>query len=70
MTVDRQVVAILDRLHRLEIGVTEPCRWRYDGVRDSYSGDHLTLEGHAVVGEYERRNYFPNRPVEVVLFRI
>ena len=58
---DRQIVSILDRLHRLETGVVDPCRWRYDGARDSYSCDHLVLEGGAVIGEYERRNYFPNR---------
>lgn len=38
----------------------------YDIHDLSYPCDHLVLEGHAVVGEYERRNYFPNRSTEVV----
>ena len=41
----RQIVAILDRLHRLERGVVTPCRWTYNGTKDSYACDHLVLEG-------------------------
>ena len=61
--IDRQIVAILDRLHRLETGVVDPCRWSYNGTKDSYSYIHLVLEGRAVIGEYTRTNYFPNQPV-------
>lgn len=65
--IGRQIVSILDRLHRLETGATDPCRWTYNGIKDSYSCDHLVLEGRAVIGEYERHNYFPNRNASVSL---
>ena len=56
-TVDRQIVAGLDQLHRETVG-TGQCRWEYDGVKDEYSCPHLRLSGRVVIGRVEGFNRY------------
>jgi hypothetical protein len=58
-TLERQILASLDRLHRdaAEAGPS-PCRWHYNGTRDTYSCSHITLTGKAVIGRVESMNRY------------
>lgn len=56
-TVDRQIVAGLDQLHREAVG-RELCRWQYDGVKDEYSCPHARLSGGVVIGRVEGFNRY------------
>ena len=56
-TVDRQIVAGLDQLHRETVGAGQ-CRWQYDGVKDEYSCPHLRLGGRVVIGRVEGFNRY------------
>ena len=55
--VERQITASLDQLHREMVG-KEPCRWTYDGGKDTYSCPHLALTGKAVIGRVESFNSY------------
>ena len=59
-TVERQILAALDRLHR-ELADSHPCRWRYDGSRDNYSCSHLSVTGREVISRVELMNHYPNQ---------
>ena len=56
-TVDRQIVAGLDQLHRETVGMGQ-CRWEYDGVKDEYFCPHLRLDGRVVIGRVEGFNRY------------
>ncbi len=58
-TTERQIVSAIDRLHRTLSGNHEPCRFKYDGVADTYVCDHHTFSGHDVIGSVEQMNYYP-----------
>ena len=57
-TIERQILAALDQLHRHVSGI-EPCRWAYDGGRDEYSCRHLSFIGREVIDQVERMNHYP-----------
>ena len=57
-TIERQILAALDQLHRQVSGI-EPCRWAYDGGRDEYSCAHLTFTGRAVIDHVQQMNHYP-----------
>ena len=59
-TLERQILAALDRLHR-ELIDSQLCRWQYDGGRDDYACPHLRLSGRDVISRVEAMNYYPNR---------
>tara|TARA_Y100000310_G_scaffold218694_1_gene219987 strand:- start:655 stop:855 length:201 start_codon:yes stop_codon:yes gene_type:complete len=64
-TLERQILASLDRLHRDEADAgPEPCRWNYNGARDIYSCPHITLSGKAVIGRVETMNQYTISTVE------
>ena len=52
------MLAALDRLHR-ELAERQPCRWSYDGGRDTYSCPHLSVTGRDVVNRVNGMNYYP-----------
>ena len=58
-TLERQIVAALDRLHRDMVG-NSLCRWEYKGSggQDDYSCPHLFLTGREVVGQVEQMNHY------------
>ena len=56
-TVDRQIVAGLDQLHREMVGAGQ-CRWAYDGVKDEYLCPHLRLTGRVVISRVEGFNRY------------
>ena len=59
-TVERQILAALDRLHR-ELTDSQLCRWQYDGVKDNYSCPHLSVTGREVISRVEMMNHYSNR---------
>ncbi len=56
-TVDRQIVASLDQLHREMVGMGQ-CRWSYDGVKDEYLCPHVQLSGRVVIRRVEGFNRY------------
>ena len=56
-TVDRQIVAGLDQLHREMVGMGQ-CRWSYDGVKDEYFCPHVQLSGKVVISRVEGFNRY------------
>jgi hypothetical protein len=54
---DKQIVAVLDRLHVEQIGRTQrghglpPCRWEYLPTVDVYRCCHMTILGRTVVDQ-------------------
>jgi len=58
---DQQIQSGLDQIHRELIQSRAPCRWAYDGTKDTYQCPHLTLTGKAVITRVERFNHYPLR---------
>ena len=58
--VERQIVAALDQIHR-ELAGAAPCRWSYQGVKDTYTCPHTSVTGRQVVDRVESFNYFRER---------
>jgi len=47
--IDQQICKALDRMHYELAGYREPCRWRYDGKSDTYSCEHVSIQGKHVI---------------------
>ena len=58
-TIDRQIMNALDKIHD---PFKEPCRWQYDGLKDIYSCEHMTIKGYDVISRVEAMNHFVNAP--------
>jgi hypothetical protein len=58
-TLERQIVAALDQLHR-DMAGNSLCRWEYTGSggQDVYSCPHLSLNGREVIGLVEQMNHY------------
>ena len=65
MTIDKQIHASLEQIHRERVGMPSAnCWWHYNGGQDVYSCPHITLSGGAVISRVETMNYYPNRREE------
>ncbi len=58
--IERQILSTLDRLHR-DLADSQPCRWQYDGLRDTYSCCHMSLTGKEVISRVEMMNHYTGR---------